>query len=59
MEEEVEAKGSFKGIIIMCLYCVVSQGVNYDEYREQAAKMAEKVSENAKILKGKAMDWFS
>ena len=31
----------------------------YDEYKEAAAKMAEKVSEKASILKDKAMDWLS
>ncbi len=32
---------------------------NYDEYKEQAAKMAEKVSESAKFYKDKALDWFT
>lgn len=32
---------------------------SYDEYKEQAARIAEKVSENAKILKDKALDWLS
>lgn len=32
---------------------------SYDEYKEQAARIAEKVSENAKILKNKALDWLS
>lgn len=34
-------------------------GITYDEYKEQAAKIAEKVTEQAKILKDKAFDWFS
>jgi hypothetical protein len=34
-------------------------GNGYEEYREQAAKIAEKVSENAKILKDKALDWLA
>jgi hypothetical protein len=32
---------------------------SYDEYKEQAAKLAEKVTENAKALKDKALDWLS
>ena len=32
---------------------------SYDEYKDQAAKIAEKVTENAKILKDKALDWLS
>lgn len=32
---------------------------SYDEYKEQAAKIAEKVQENAKALKNKALDWLS
>lgn len=32
---------------------------NYDEYKEAAAKLAEKVGEKASILKDKALDWFS
>lgn len=36
-----------------------SIGNGYDEYKEQAKIIAEKVSENAKILKDKALDWFS
>jgi len=42
------------------LFTFFSIGSNsYDEYKEQAAKIAEKVQENAKIFKDKAMDWFS
>lgn len=32
---------------------------SYDEYKEQAARIAEKVQENAKALKNKALDWLS
>jgi hypothetical protein len=32
---------------------------SYDEYKEQAAKMAERVTESAKVLKDKALDWLS
>lgn len=32
---------------------------SYDEYKEQAAKMAERVQEGAKVLKEKALDWLS
>jgi hypothetical protein len=32
---------------------------SYDEYKEQAARIAEKMTENAKILKNKALDWLS
>ena len=32
---------------------------NYDEYKEQASKMAEKVQESAKFYKDKALDWFT
>jgi len=35
------------------------QGNTYEDYKEQAAKIAEQVSENAKLLKDKAMDWFA
>jgi hypothetical protein len=34
-------------------------GANFEEYKEAAAKMAEKVGEKASILKDKALDWFS
>jgi len=37
----------------------VNSGNSYDEYRQQAVQMAEKVQEGAKVLKGKAMDWLS
>jgi len=36
-----------------------NSGGSYDEYKEQAAKIAGKVQENAKILKEKALDWLS
>ena len=32
---------------------------SYDEYREQAAVIAEKVTQGAKVLKDKALDWLS
>ena len=32
---------------------------NYDEYKDQASKMAEKVQESAKFYKDKALDWFT
>lgn len=32
---------------------------SYEEYKETASKIAEKVSEGAKVLKGKAIDWLS
>lgn len=32
---------------------------NYDVYKEQASKMAEKVGESAVFYKDKALDWFS
>lgn len=32
---------------------------NYDEYKEQAVKMAEKMGESAKLMKDKALDWFN
>jgi len=34
-------------------------GVNYDEYKEQATILARKVSDQAKMAKGKVVDWFS
>ena len=37
----------------------VNSNNSYDEYKDAAAKMAEKVQENAKILKDKALDWFT
>ena len=37
----------------------VNSNNSYDEYKETAVKMAEKVHESAKVLKDKAMDWFS
>ena len=37
----------------------INSNSSYDEYKEQAAKIAEKVSESAKVLKGKALDWLS
>lgn len=42
-----------------CLFDVSIGNNSYDEYKEQAAKMAEKVTESAKILKEKALDWLS
>ncbi len=36
----------------------INSGGSYDEYRETAAKIAEKVSESAKVLKDKALDWL-
>lgn len=32
---------------------------SYDEYKEAASKVAERVSEKASVLKAKTMDWFS
>jgi hypothetical protein len=32
---------------------------SYDEYKEQAARLAENVTEKAKVLKEKALDWLS
>ena len=32
---------------------------SYDEYKEAAVKIAEKVSESAKVMKDKALDWLS
>lgn len=34
-------------------------GNGIDEYKEQAAKIAGKVQEQAKVLKDKALDWFA
>jgi hypothetical protein len=32
---------------------------SYDEYKEAASKVAERVSEKASVLKAKTIDWFS
>jgi hypothetical protein len=32
---------------------------SYDEVKEAATKIAERVTESAKVLKDKAFDWFS
>ena len=32
---------------------------NYEEYRETAGKIAEKVQEQAQIMKERALDWFN
>jgi len=37
----------------------VNSGNSYEEYRQQAVQMAEKVQEGAKVLKEKALDWLS
>ncbi len=37
----------------------INSNNSYDEYRETAAKIAEKVQEGAKVLKDKALDWLS
>ncbi|TNV78411.1 hypothetical protein FGO68_gene2700 [Halteria grandinella] len=37
----------------------VNSGNSYEEYRQQAVQMAEKVQEGAKVLKDKALDWLS
>lgn len=34
-------------------------GGGYDEYKEQAKIIADRVSEGAKVAKDKMMDWFS
>lgn len=55
-------EGGYKSIIVYQYNLYIdnqSNGVNYDEYKEQAAKMAEKVGESAKFYKDKALDWFS
>jgi hypothetical protein len=37
----------------------VNSNNSYDEYKEAAVKIAEKVSESAKVMKDKALDWLS
>ena len=37
----------------------VNSGNSYDEYRQQAVQIAEKVQEGAKVLKDKALDFLS
>ena len=37
----------------------VNSNNSYEEYRQQAMQMAEKVGESAKVLKDKALDWLS
>ena len=37
----------------------INSNNSYDEYKEQAARIAEKVTEGAKVFKDKALDWFN
>jgi hypothetical protein len=37
----------------------VNSGGSYEEYRQQAIQIAEKVTDGAKVLKDKALDWLS
>jgi len=37
----------------------INSNNSYEEYKETAAKIAEKVSESAKVLKNKTLDWLS
>jgi hypothetical protein len=40
------------------IYCDIGNG-SYDEYKDAAVKMAEKVGEKASELKDKAWDWLN
>jgi hypothetical protein len=37
----------------------INSNNSYDEYKQTAHQIAEKVTESAKVLKDKALDWFS
>lgn len=59
MKQKATSWGDILKTVRILISIKIIGGGSYDEYKEQAAKIAEKVQENAKILKEKALDWLS